>query len=202
MASLGLDYPLQDISIIFFDHWKNTKFNINLPIFTWFLWTADDYFSAIFLLLSLSWCFFFNFYWQFDCAFQLKSADSIEPCLYSNEMALKGKVLHVFFCFLGQWGELEIFSSRCRWARAAKIAVGGATLHRRRIVILAGKSVLSSARIFKLLNFRILKYWKEVMAMMGEYGGRVLPDYEAPGAKQQHFSPYADNGGWVIAVLT
>ncbi|XP_015122396.1 proteasome subunit beta type-1 [Diachasma alloeum] len=38
------------------------------------------------------------------------------------------------------------------------------------------------------------------MAMLSGYAGGSLPDYEAPGAKKVHFSPYADNGGSVVAI--
>ncbi|XP_043285698.1 proteasome subunit beta type-1 [Venturia canescens] len=38
------------------------------------------------------------------------------------------------------------------------------------------------------------------MATVSEYQGRSLPDYDVQGAKKVHFSPYADNGGSVIAL--
>lgn len=38
------------------------------------------------------------------------------------------------------------------------------------------------------------------MAMINEYMGRNLPDYQAAGSKKVHFSPYADNGGTVVAI--
>ncbi|KAK0180874.1 hypothetical protein PV327_003209 [Microctonus hyperodae] len=38
------------------------------------------------------------------------------------------------------------------------------------------------------------------MAMMSDYTGRNLPDYQTPGAKNVSFSPYADNGGSVVAI--
>lgn len=38
------------------------------------------------------------------------------------------------------------------------------------------------------------------MALVSENPGRSLPDYEMQGAKMKSFSPYADNGGSVIAL--
>ncbi|XP_063984319.1 proteasome subunit beta type-1 [Diachasmimorpha longicaudata] len=38
------------------------------------------------------------------------------------------------------------------------------------------------------------------MSMLSAYPGGSLPDYQAPGAKKVHFSPYADNGGSVVAI--
>ncbi|XP_011300206.1 proteasome subunit beta type-1 [Fopius arisanus] len=38
------------------------------------------------------------------------------------------------------------------------------------------------------------------MALLSAYSGAGLPDYEAPGARKVHFSPYADNGGSVVAI--
>ncbi|XP_015522195.1 proteasome subunit beta type-1 [Neodiprion pinetum] len=38
------------------------------------------------------------------------------------------------------------------------------------------------------------------MALLGGYSAGSFPDYEVQGAKKVHFSPYADNGGSVMAI--